>query len=95
METIKRVLDKEFAANGIDIRARVREYAWQHNKVTNYEVDLLYKGSQLVMTLRMYAQRPFQPKLKPFNFMEPHKMIRLCEVIREAYLELERLSEQD
>jgi len=92
---IKAVIEKEFKSNEIDMKARVNQYAWQFDKVTTYQIILLYSGSRRVLDIFMNAERPYVPKLKPSNPIEPHKMIRLCEIIMEAFKELERLSEQE
>ncbi len=89
---IKKCLDSEFAANEIHITARVREYAWQSDIPIKYQVDLFYGETRKVMTIIMDALPPFTPKLMPDNYIEPHKMIRLCEIILEAYKEIGRLS---
>ncbi len=90
INTIKKIIDKEFAANEIDIAAKVNEYAWQGGKVSSYQVTLHYSGSRKVLTILMNSERPFKPKIMPANYIEPHKMFRLCEIIQEAFNELER-----
>lgn len=92
---IKKVLDKEFKANEIDIQAKVNEYAWQNNKPVNYQIDLLYASTRKVMRILMDANYPYTTKIMPYNHIEPHKMIRLCEVIIEAFEELKRQSGSD
>ncbi len=87
---IKIAINKEFRSNGMDIQAKVVEYAWQNNIPTAYEIMLLYAGSRSVMKVLCNAQYPFVPKVLPVNFIEPHKLIRLCEIIQEAFKELER-----
>ncbi len=92
MSIVKRCLDKEFKANEIDMSARVIESAWLHDKPIKYQIDLFYAGSRMVMRINMQAEYPFTPKVHPYNDIEPHKMIRLCEVIVEAFEELKRLT---
>ncbi len=87
---IKTTLDKEFKSNDMDIQAKVVEYACQNNMPTAYEIMLLYSGSRCVMKILCNAQYPFKQKVLPVNFIEPHKLIRLCEIIQEAFKELER-----
>ena len=55
-------------------------------------VDLFYGETRKVMTIIMDALPPFTPKLMPDNYIEPHKIIRLCEIILEAFNEIGRLS---
>lgn len=92
IEICKRVIEKEFKANEINMRARVEEYAWQSNRVITYQITLYYGESRKVMTIMANAAYPFKPKLMPVNYIEPHKMIRLCEIIMEAFSEIHRLS---
>ncbi len=87
---IKSSIDKEFKANDIDIQAKIIEYAWQNNAVSMYEIILLYAGARQVMKIYCNAQYPFKPKVLPVNSIEPHKLIRLCEIVMEAFNEVER-----
>ncbi len=91
---IKTAIDKEFKANEMDIQAKVVEYAWQNNIPMPYEVMLLYSGSRSVVKILCNAQYPFKPKVLPVNFIEPHKLIRLCEIVQEAFKELERVERE-
>ena len=91
---IKQVIDKEFAANEIPIVARVDERAWQGNQVTDYQIKLYIKDSKQVLTAICHAHRPFNLKITNFIAMEPHRLIRLCDILQEAVKELERKSEE-
>ncbi len=90
IQKIKLTIDKEFKTNAINIQAKVFEYAMQNNKPTMYEILLLYAGARQVMKIYCNAQYPFTPKVLPINPIEPHKLIKLCEIIQEAFKELER-----
>jgi hypothetical protein len=91
---IKRIIDNEFAANGMEVTCRVEPKAWQFDQVTDYQIRLLFRGGQSFMTVFCRAQRPYVPKLYATGAIEPHKMIKLCEIIMEAFKELERKSEE-
>ncbi|WP_289054191.1 hypothetical protein [Carboxylicivirga marina] len=92
---IKKIIDQEFAANSMEVICRVDERAWQFDKVTDYRIRLLFRGSQPFMEIYCAAHRPFKPKMKPNNPVEPIKLLKLCEIIEEAFKEIERLSTPD
>ncbi|MBR8535422.1 hypothetical protein KDU71_07605 [Carboxylicivirga sediminis] len=92
--TIKKVIDAEFAANSMEVTCKVEPYIWQHNIPTDYRTKLLFRGGQIFMEIICKAQRPFVPKMKPNAPIEPHKLIKLCEIVQEAFKELERKSEE-
>ena len=94
-QLIKKVLDAEFAANQMEVTARVEPKVWQFDKPTDYSAKLLFRGGQVFMDVICKAQRPYTPKIKPVNPIEPHKLIRLCEIIQEAFKELERKTSVD
>jgi len=90
---IKTIIDKEFAANEVPIVARVEPSAWQFDKPTNFRIKLLIeKGGRQVLTAQCYAQRPFELKVINIIPMKPHRLIRLCDILQEAFKELERKS---
>ena len=91
---IKQVIDKEFVANEIPIVARVDERAWQGKQVIDYQIKLYIKDSKQVLTAICHAQRPFNLKITDIIAMEPHRLIRLCDILQEAVKELERKSEE-
>jgi hypothetical protein len=92
--TIKQAIEKEFKANGIELTARVKEYSYQANRVLNYQIELLYGDSRNFMRIFCNASAPFQPKVLPISFIEPHKMIKLCEIIMEAFKNLDQSQSQ-
>ena len=94
-QIIKKIIDAEFAANSMEVTARVEPRAWEFEKVTDYSIKLLYRGGQIFMTVFCRAQQPFTPKVNPTVPVEPHKLIRLCEIIQEAFKELERKTKVD
>ncbi len=91
--TIKKVIDAEFAANSMEISCRVNTHIEQFGKPTDCRVQFMYRGGLVIMEVYCKAQRPFVPKIKPINPIEPHKLIKLCEIVQEAFKELERKSE--
>ena len=94
LHTIKKVIDAEFAANEIEVSCRVNTHIEQFGKPQTYRIQFMYRGGLVIMDAYCNAQRPFVPKLKPINPIEPHKLIKLCEIVQEAFKELERKSEE-
>ncbi|MCU4162986.1 hypothetical protein [Carboxylicivirga caseinilyticus] len=91
-QTIKRILEKEFKANQVDMRTRVSIYAVVGNKPITYMVDCFLGDGGKSLSIRMNAQRPFEPKVMPLAFMEASKLARYCEIIVEGIKELEQYS---
>ncbi|MBK3516695.1 hypothetical protein [Carboxylicivirga marina] len=91
---LQKTIDQEFAANSMEVTCRVDPYIHHYNTVTDYRIKLLFRGGQVFMEIMCKAQRPFTPKIKPVSPIEPHKLIKLCEVIQEAFKELERKTEE-
>jgi len=95
LTNIKRTVEKEFQLNEIDMRCRVDVYAISMNKPTAFKVDLYLGEGAKVLSLRMSSEEPFNPKIISVVPIEPKKLGRYCDIINEAFLELESKLRQD
>ncbi len=93
--SIKRILEKEFSANNIDMRVRVTVYAVIGNTISTYMADCFHGEGSKCLSIRMNAKRPFDPKVMPMTFMDPVKLASYCEIITEGINELERKGMDD
>lgn len=90
----KRILEKEFEANEIQMGIRVYAYASENNQIVTYAGECLL-GGRKIMTLRIDATPPFETKISTVTFMEPGKLRHYVEIIEEATRSFHRLADQE
>ncbi len=87
----KRILEKEFEANEIQMGIRVYAYASENNRTVTYAGECLL-GGRKIMTLRIDATPPFATQISTATFLEPAKLRHYAEIIEEAARSFYRLA---